>query len=320
MSTTRWAALAVAFFSAGALSADTTYTFQTFSGPGGGGTEAWGINGAGDVVGYYTGTSSNLGFEYNPTSNTFTTLTGPSGASDIRAFGINDTGAIVGTYRDSANVTHGFLYSNGTYNTIDAPGAQFGTYVTGINNSGQLALTYSTVLFSSAYRWTPSGSGYTSQSLSVASDGTFTAGINNNGEVAGYYQTPNYGGYLWNNSGTYSTFLEPNDQAGTTQALDVNDNGEVVGSWFSPTGEAGYVDQGGVFTTINAPSSTYTYVTGVNDSGEISGWYLDASDQMHSFIATAVPEPAAFAMLALCAVVVLLISVRGKHPVNTGSK
>ena len=304
MSITRWAALAVALFSAGVLSAATTYTFQTFTGSGGGGTEAWGINGAGEVAGFYATASGNFGFEYNPASNSFTTLTGPQGASDIRAFGINDSGAIVGDYRDSSNVTPGFIYSNGTYKTIDAAGAQYGTTVTGINDSGQLALTYSTAVFNSAYRWTPSGTGYTSQSLSVASDGTFAAGINNNGEIAGYYQTPNYGGYLWNNNGTSSTFLEPNDQGGTTQGLDVNDSGEVVGSWFSPTGEAGYVDLGGVFTPINAPGSTYTYVTGVNDGGEITGWYLDASDQMHSFIATAVPEPATLAMLALCAVVV----------------
>src|SRR3984957_6023073 len=124
MSTRPWAALAVALLSAGALWAGPTYNFQTFNVPGGGGTQSWGINGAGDVVGYFSTANGNLGFEYNPTNQTFTTLTGPAGASDIRAFGINDSGAIVGDYRDSSNNAHGFLYSNGTYTTINGPGAQ----------------------------------------------------------------------------------------------------------------------------------------------------------------------------------------------------
>jgi probable HAF family extracellular repeat protein len=260
-----------------------------------------GINSAGDVVGYYSTVSGNLGFLYTPTTKTFTTLSGPAGASDIQAFGINSSGAIVGDYRDSSNNTHGFLYSSGTYTTIDGPGAQFGTFLTGINDSGQIALTYFTGSANSAYRWTPSCTGYASQSLRIGSNSTDAGGINNKGQIAGYYQTPNYGGLLWNSDGTYSTFLEPNDTSGSTQALGVNDNGEVVGSWFSPGGEAGYVDQSGVFTQINVPGSIYTYVTGVNNSGEITGWYLDPKDQMHSYVATptSAPEPASFVMLAL---------------------
>jgi probable HAF family extracellular repeat protein len=302
MATSPWAALAVVLFSAGALPADTVYSFQTFDVPGGSGDESWGINGAGDVVGYYSTTSGNLGFIFNPATNSYTSLTGPAGASDIRAFGINDSGAVVGDYRDSSNNTHGFLYANGIYQTINGPGAQFGTTVNGINDSGQLSLTYFTSTANSAYRWTPSGSGYTSQSLSVSSDGTDAAGIANNGEIAGYYQTPSYGAFLWNSNGSDSTFLEPNDTSGTTQALDVNDSGEVVGAFFSPTGEAGFTDVGGTFAQINAPNAIYTYVTGVNDSGELSGWYLDSNDRMHSFLATPTspaPEAASFVLIAL---------------------
>ncbi len=299
MSIAPWTALAAVLFSAGTLSAGTIYNFQTFNGPGGANSEVWGINNAGDVVGYYVGANGNLGFEYNPSTQAYTSLAGPTGASDVQAFGINDNGVIVGTYRDNSNVTHGFVFANGNYQTIDGPGAQYGTQVNGINNSGQLSLTYATSLFNSAYRWTPSGTGYTSQSLSVGADGTVSGGINNNGAVAGYYQSPNYGGFVWNSDGTFSTFLNPNDLSGTTQGLDVNDNGVVVGSFFSSMGESGYVDQGGVFTQINVPGSIYTYTTGVNDSGEITGWYLDSRDQMHSYIATAAPEPASFALLAL---------------------
>src|SRR5947207_13881887 len=51
--------------------------------------------------------------------------------------GINATGQIVGLYTDSLNKTHGFLYTAGTYVTLDVPGATF-TDALGINSSGQI--------------------------------------------------------------------------------------------------------------------------------------------------------------------------------------
>ncbi len=126
------AALTFCFLSISGLSASTVYQFQTFDVPGGNSTEAQGINSAGDVVGYYSSSGGRLGFLFDPATNTFTNLNGPTGSSVIQANGINDNGAIVGTYRDSSNNTHGFLYANGQYTTIDASGAQYGTMPTGI--------------------------------------------------------------------------------------------------------------------------------------------------------------------------------------------
>src|SRR5256884_7445278 len=37
------------------------------------------------------------------------------------ASGINAAGQIVGQYTDASNQVHGFLYSNGTYTTLDDP-------------------------------------------------------------------------------------------------------------------------------------------------------------------------------------------------------
>src|SRR5262249_33583611 len=57
------------------------------------------------------------------------------------AQGINVAGQIVGYYFDSAG-RHGFLYSGGTYTTIDDPSATQGTTATGINNNGQIVGNY----------------------------------------------------------------------------------------------------------------------------------------------------------------------------------
>ena len=66
----------------------------------------------------------------------FTTIDVP-GASSTFAAGINGARQIVGTFYDSAG-PHGFLYSGGSFTTIDVPGALGFTEATGINDAGQI--------------------------------------------------------------------------------------------------------------------------------------------------------------------------------------
>src|SRR5437763_17061081 len=75
---------------------------------------------------------------------TYTTLDDPSANNNTQAFGINASGQIVGQYTDASNHTHGFLYSNGTYTTLDDPSASAtgGTFALGINDLGQIVGVY----------------------------------------------------------------------------------------------------------------------------------------------------------------------------------
>jgi probable HAF family extracellular repeat protein len=75
-------------------------------------------------------------------SYTFTILDvpGSSNASAI-ALGINAAGQIVGSYSDAAYLHHGFLYDQGSYTTLDVPGANY-THASGINDSGQVVGYY----------------------------------------------------------------------------------------------------------------------------------------------------------------------------------
>jgi probable HAF family extracellular repeat protein len=57
------------------------------------------------------------------------------------ASGINDSGQIVGVYRDAVG-SHGFLFENGSYTTLDVPGSTY-TEAHGINASGQIVGNYS---------------------------------------------------------------------------------------------------------------------------------------------------------------------------------
>jgi hypothetical protein len=48
---------------------------------------------------------------------------------------------------------------------------------------------------------------------------------------------------------------------------------------------------GQTYTTINVPSSTQTYAFGINNTGQVTGYYKDSGNVTHGFIATPVPEP-----------------------------
>jgi probable HAF family extracellular repeat protein len=73
---------------------------------------------------------------------TFTRFDVP-GSTVTCAFGINDSGQIVGALYDGTTY-HGFLYSGGSFTTIDVPGATGNTAANGINNSGQIVGCFET--------------------------------------------------------------------------------------------------------------------------------------------------------------------------------
>ena len=76
-------------------------------------------NGAMAVVGYYISSKGNaVGFLYQ--KDKFTDIPGPAGAKSSDASPINDSGAIVGSYTDSSNVTHGFPLKGTTYKNLAA--------------------------------------------------------------------------------------------------------------------------------------------------------------------------------------------------------
>jgi uncharacterized membrane protein len=48
----------------------------------------------------------------------------------------------------------------------------------------------------------------------------------------------------------------------------------------------GFLLSGGTFTTIDAPNSVNTEIYGINDRGQIVGIYVDTSGGVHAFVAT----------------------------------
>jgi probable HAF family extracellular repeat protein len=90
-----------------------------------------GINASSQIVGSFTGRRDVPHGFLLDTDGSFTTIDVP-GAGFTYAYGINDSGQIVGEYDG-----HGFLDSGGSFTTIDVPSATF-TEAIGINASGQI--------------------------------------------------------------------------------------------------------------------------------------------------------------------------------------
>jgi probable HAF family extracellular repeat protein len=164
------------------------------------GTVATGINGSGQIVGYYYDSANTIhGFVRTPDSKfggIYTSLDDPLGTFGTGAQGINDAGQIVGYYLTGNSISprrHGFLYSGGNYITIDDPLGIGVTRAMGLNTSGQIVgLTEQGI---SQYRGflltiTPNPSppaGTTADMILRRGDGTYEIyDIGNNSILAGY--------------------------------------------------------------------------------------------------------------------------------------
>jgi len=74
--------------------------------------------------------------------------------------------------------------------------------------------------------------------------------------------------------------------------------GEIVGSYVGADGNThGYIDNNGVFTSFDPPGSASTTINGINDKGDIVGFYTTANDTVVGFVGTPVPEPSTWAMM-----------------------
>ena len=280
-------------------------TFITIGVPGATFTGVSGINDAGQIVGSYgTGDGEPLAFVDN--GGVFTTISAP-GATILSANGINDAGQIVGNQR-VGDMFQGFVDSGGTFTTISVPGATGTSAANGINDAGEIVGTYAAGE-GGAQGFVDNGGVFTTISVPGAL-ATFANGINDAGQIVGNQRVGDMFQGFVDSGGTFTTISIPGALA--TVANGVNDAGQIVGTYGIEVIEdgktqgfktQGFVNNGGVFTTISVPGATFTYATGINDAGQIVGAYIPS-----------VPEPgtltlelagiiiiAAAATLRLCA-------------------
>lgn len=111
-----------------------SYSYAPIQFPGAPLTVANGINNHNVIVGsFFDSNYSVHGFVYR--QGTYTRIDYP-GSTETEVLGVNDDGDLVGTYQVPGPLNfHGFLWQDGRFLSIDAPEAQFGTKVFGINRA-----------------------------------------------------------------------------------------------------------------------------------------------------------------------------------------
>ena len=248
-----------------AFAADPAFTAIDY--PGATGTQAWGINPRGDIVGLYTlADKSTRGFLLR--DGAYSSIDFP-GAAVTFANSLNPQGDVVGEYGLTLTAAHhGFLLSGGRYTTLDFPGAA-STSPTGINSRGEIAGLYTTS-DNATHAFLLSGGRFITIDYPGATL-TLANGMNSLGEVVGGYASAGVShAFVWSN-GNFTSFDYPG-ASGFTNATGANPGGDIVGRYRGADGKShGYLLSGGQFTTIDVPGATFTGLTGITPGGDIVG-------------------------------------------------
>jgi uncharacterized membrane protein len=212
-------------------------------------SEAFKSNDRGDVVGSFL---DDAGFSHGfllSKKGVLTTLDFP-GASDTAAYGINESGTVVGAWDllDSGGnllAEHGFTWNNGSFSEVDFPGSG-DTFVGGNNARGDFVGEYD-------------------------SGPTATVGH----------------GFVFS-KGQFTTFDVPVAGAQLTQLDAINANGQILGVYIDAGGnEHGFLLVGATFTSFDYPGATLTSAWGINSSGQIVGNHYGSDGIAHGYLAVA---------------------------------
>jgi hypothetical protein len=208
---------------------------------------------------------------------------GHSTQTDAEANGINNNGSIAGYAANSEYQYFGYILQKGDQFTSFQVVSGHDTTASGIDRDGT---TVGTTATSEDFGFIRSPTGdLTSVGYPGAKDTEFD-GINENGsEIVGDYDAAQEHGLI-DRGGKLITYDVPASlKAGTTFIYGVNDRREMVGAYLNDSGFHGWSKTGGVFTTIDYPGASATYVDGISNSGTLVGYYTNSGqNNVHGFI------------------------------------
>jgi uncharacterized membrane protein len=261
--------------------------FTTIDVPGAADTGASGINSRGDIVGTYN--RDQHGFLLS--KGHFTTIDVP-GASATAGRGINRDGDIVGLYCLEGTIPtlcnetglHGFLLRQGTFATVDVPGAS-STIAFAITAAGDIVGDYSTTVGpcttvpdAGCHGFLLSKGTFTTIDVPGAF-GTTARGISPEGTIVGFYlNATGFHGFMFSND----AFITLNIDAPESLIFSINPAGSIVGA-----SNHGFLLWRGAFSVIDFPGADVTVPAGINPEGDIVGFYFTgpfATATLHGFL------------------------------------
>jgi hypothetical protein len=270
-----------------------------------------GINNLGHIAGYYgSGRAGqrSRGYVVRPpySQARYQPISFP-GSAQTQLTGLNDQGVQVGFWSVPATAgpvggtvggdLGGYL-DNGRFHAVSFP-ARDGArppanQLLGVNDHDVAVGFYTDDRgFDHGYQYAIATRRFTAVTVPGASS-VVAAAINNPGSVAGYF-TDRAGvteGFVLGPTGRLSVLSVP--RATMTQALGLNDSGEVVGDYQLGTGSRAarhgftWTERHG-FRTVDGPDGAVsTTINGINNAGDLVGYYTDAAGRTDGLLATPV--------------------------------
>ena len=271
---------------AGTAAADPTIVLVDPPGSTGTSTSANSLSKKGELTGAYGDSQSHIHGFLRKKSGAFITV----GADGDQPMASNDRRVVAGVYPSSG--WHGFVVAkDGSITRFDAPGADgsgTGTVPLAVNNKGEIAGKWATsARLNHGFVREPTGDIATFDAPGAGTQldqGTFVQAMNAKGFVCGYYmdQASGYHGFLRSSRGKVTEIDAAGAGSGAargTQIFAMNDKGAVSGVLFDSMGAShGFViDAHGSQTTFDIPNRSNMLVTGMNNAGDIVGYYSDSS-------------------------------------------
>jgi len=260
-----------------------------------------GINDFGVIAGYFGSGAQghpNKGYQLEPNHIRYLNENFP-GSVQTQVTGLNNTGVTVGFWSSMNNANmvndnHGFVDVGGRFRTADfptgSPAAPPVDQLLGVNDSDVAVGFYTDANGNNhGYEYNVRSGRFSTVTYQDAS--LTAAAINDRGDVAGFYAV---GGttdaFIKFGNRTFISLAVPG--ASSTMALGVNNSDEVVGTYTVGSGSSAvmhgftWTPQHG-FSTVDDPHGLgTTTINGVNDFGQLVGFYVDANGNTDGFLAT----------------------------------
>jgi hypothetical protein len=244
-----------------------TYTFRNVSYPGAYATELTGINNLCEVTGSYAPVAAAVAAQtgFTESAGSFTQIVLPNTRPRDYTGGINNAGKVALTAGGGTTKPEGVLWSpDGSFTTIDPTNETVHTY--GVNDAGTVVGSIRQYFGSGPMSAFVDSNGVLS-TFQVDGLDTEAHGINNAGDIVGQtIGTAGAPGSGFIDRGGAITHISGDPMA-------INNLGTVAGSIYDGTHWHGFIDDSqGHMTFIDAPGAVDTFVTGINDHGDLSGY------------------------------------------------
>ena len=202
------------------------------------------------------------------------------GATLTTVNGLNNSNTIVGSYFDSNDFVHGFVYRRGKFTAVNFAGAT-ATEVLGINDYGDIVGVYQLPGPLNFHGFLRHNGAFTTIDSPQAQFGTTAFAIDRAGTIVGSYD--NAHGFTYS-AGKYRTLDAPQLQGepANTQLNGINNLGWIAGQVFTGGNWRGFWIIGNDLDFLEPRGRADNQVTGINGRGDIVGCH-DATAGFISF-------------------------------------